>query len=321
MSVYTTVTDDELSEWLTSYNVGTLIDLRGIAAGIENTNYFVTTTAGRYVLTLFEKLTAAELPFYLNLMAFLADHGIPSARPLASGAGTLLGELNGKPAALVAFLPGRDVTEPATAHCSAVGTMLARIHVAGRTYPARMDNPRGLSWWKQVEPEIVPFLRAQDAALLRDEIAFQGRHAFDDLPRGAIHADLFRDNVLFERGRISGVIDFYFACTDAWLYDVAITVNDWCVQPDGSLDDTRALALVSAYESTRPLEKHELDAWPVVLRAAALRFWISRLYDLHLPRPGELTHAKDPLHFQRILEQHIARPARFARAQGMRHIQ
>ena len=167
MSVYTTVTEDELSAWLTSYNVGTLIDLRGIAAGIENTNYFVTTTAGRYVLTLFEKLTAAELPFYLNLMAFLADHGIPSARPLASGEGSLLTELNGKPAALVAFLPGRDLSEPEATHCSTVGTMLARIHVAGKTYPARMDNPRGLHWWQQVEPEILPFLSVEDAALLQ----------------------------------------------------------------------------------------------------------------------------------------------------------
>ena len=268
MSVYTTVTEDELNAWLASYNVGTLIDLRGIAAGIENTNYFVTTTAGRYVLTLFEKLTAAELPFYLNLMAFLADHGIPSARPLASGEGSLLTELNGKPAALVAFLPGRDVSEPAATHCSAVGTMLARIHVAGKTYPARMDNPRGLHWWQHVEPEILPFLSMEDAALLKHEIAFQAQRAFRDLPHGAIHADLFRDNVLFERGRISGVIDFYFACTDAWLYDVAITVNDWCVQPDGRLDEARSQALLTAYESTRPLEKNELDAWPVVLRAA-----------------------------------------------------
>jgi homoserine kinase type II len=314
MSVYTTVTEDELSVWLASYNVGTLIDLRGIAAGIENTNYFVTTTAGRYVLTLFEKLTAAELPFYLNLMAFLADHGIPSARPLASGEGRLLSELNGKPAALVAFLPGRDVSEPTDAHCSAVGTVLARIHLSGNDYPARMENPRGLSWWKEVEPDIAPFLSAGHATLLRHEIAYQAQHAFGDLPRGAIHADLFRDNVLFERGRISGVIDFYFACTDAWLYDVAITVNDWCVQPDGSLDRARSHALLKAYQATRPLQKNELDAWPVMLRAAALRFWISRLYDLHLPRPGELTHAKDPLHFQRILEHHIERPARFAQA-------
>jgi homoserine kinase type II len=314
MSVYTTVTEDELSAWLASYNVGTLIDLRGIAAGIENTNYFVTTTAGRYVLTLFEKLTAAQLPFYLNLMAYLADRGIPSARPLANGDGRLLSELNGKPAALVAFLPGRDVTDPTEAHCSAVGTMLGRIHVAGRNYSARMDNPRGLSWWEEVEPEIVPFLAAADANLLRSEIAFQAQRGSRDLPHGAIHADLFRDNVLFERARISGVIDFYFACTDAWLYDVAITANDWCVQPDGRLDEPRTRALLTAYEAARPLEKHEVDAWPVMLRAAALRFWISRLYDLHLPRPGELTHAKDPKHFQRILTCHIEHPARFALA-------
>jgi homoserine kinase type II len=190
--------------------------------------------------------------------------------------------------------------------------MLARIHLAGKSYPARMDNPRGLAWWKQVEPEIVPFLSAQDAALLHDEVEFQAQHVFDHLPNGAIHADLFRDNVLFERGRISGVIDFYFACTDAWLYDVAITINDWCVQPDGRLDETRAHPLLKAYASVRPLEKIELECWPVMLRAAALRFWISRLYDLHLPRPGELTHAKDPRHFQRILQHHIERPARFA---------
>jgi homoserine kinase type II len=314
MSVYTTVTDDELSTWLIHYNVGTLLDLRGIAAGIENTNYFVTTTAGRYVLTLFEKLTRSELPFYLNLMAFLADHGIPSARPLANDHGQLLGELNGKPAALVAFLPGHDVTRPDPAHCSAVGTMLGRIHVVGQSYPASMPNPRGLSWWQTVVPEILPFLESENAALLRDEIAFQAQYAFHALPHGPIHADLFRDNVLFEQGRISGVIDFYFACTDALLYDLAITANDWCVHTDGRLDDTRVRALVDAYEATRPIGEREADAWPVTLRAAALRFWISRLYDLHLPRPGELTHAKDPAHFERILRRHIEHPGVCLRA-------
>src|SRR5687768_14817712 len=172
MSVYTTVTPDELRSWLGDYNVGTLTDLQGISAGIENTNYFVTTTAGRYVLTLFEKLTAAELPFYLNLMAHLADHGIPSARPIPDLEGALLGELNGKPAALVSFLPGKDVEAPSIAHCSAVGSMLARIHRAGLSYPARMDNPRGLSWWKAVTPEIVRFLDSADAALLEREVAF-----------------------------------------------------------------------------------------------------------------------------------------------------
>jgi homoserine kinase type II len=227
MSVYTTVTPEQLSLWLNRHNVGTLSDLRGISAGIENTNYFVTTTAGRYVLTLFEKLTAAELPFYLNLMAHLADHGIPSARPIPDLDGELLGELNGKPAALVSFLPGKDVDAPAAAHCAAVGAMLARIHRAGLSYAAHMENPRGLAWWQEVMPDIVTFLPAGEAALLKDEVAFHASHRFPDAPRGAIHADLFRDNALFEGERISGVIDFYFACTDSLLFDVAICVNDW----------------------------------------------------------------------------------------------
>ena len=316
MSVYTTVAPDDLARWLGDYNVGSLQDLKGISAGIENTNYFVSTTAGRYVLTLFEKLTAAELPFYLGLMAHLADHGIPSARPLPDRSGSLLGELNGKPAALVSFLPGKDIDRPDEAHCAAVGTMLARIHLAGRSYGKRMENPRGLSWWREVMPEIVRFLPAAEAALLQEEIGFQSQNRLDALPRGAIHADLFRDNALFEGSRISGVIDFYFACTDTLLYDVAICVNDWCVMSDGGLDDTRARALLEAYAATRPYVEAEGGAWPAMLRAAALRFWISRLYDFHLPRPGELTHAKDPAHFRRILEQHAKRQHRLPAAGG-----
>jgi homoserine kinase type II len=314
MSVYTTVTPEQLGVWLTQHNVGTLTDLRGITAGIENTNYFVTTTAGRYVLTLFEKLTATELPFYLNLMAHLADHGIPSARPVPDLEGELLGRLNGKPAALVSFLPGRDVETPGEPHCAAVGSMLARIHRAGLSYAARMENPRGLTWWRHVMPEIVRFLSQADAERLTIEVEFQGAQHFEDLPSGAIHADLFRDNALFEGERISGVIDFYFACTDVLLYDVAICVNDWCVQRDGRIDERRAGALLAAYRAIRPLDVREAQAWPAMLRAAALRFWISRLYDFHLPRAGELTHAKDPAHFQRILEQHIRHPLAIAQS-------
>ena len=314
MSVYTTVTRDELSTWLADYNVGTLTDLRGIPAGIENTNYFVDTTAGRYVLTLFEKLTAAELPFYLGLMAHLAGCGIPSARPFPNRSGSLLGELKGKPAALVTFLPGKDVERPTPAHCAAVGTMVARIHLAGGSYAQRMDNPRGLAWWQEVMPRLLHFLPADDAVLLSDEVGFQARQRHGDLPRGAIHADLFRDNVLFEGLRIVGVIDFYFACTDALLYDVAICVNDWCVQDDGKLDPVRTRSLIDAYRATRPFTPAEPAAWPAMLRAAALRFWITRLYDFHLPRPGELTHAKDPGHFRRILKSHTAHEHRLTQA-------
>ncbi len=305
MSVFTTVTADELRHWLRDYAVGDLIDLQGITAGIENTNYFVTTSGGRYVLTLFEKLKAQELPFYLNLMAHLADRGVPSAHPVASRSGLYLGELNGKPAALVARLEGADLSAPDAAHCAAVGSVLARLHVAGLSYAAAMDNPRGPKWWKAALGDILPFVSAEEAAMLKEEVRFQSLYRFSDLPRGVIHADLFRDNVLFAGDRVAGIIDFYFACTDALLYDIAIAVNDWCIMPDGGLDAAQTRAFLDAYGAVRPYTPIERGAWPVMLRAGALRFWVSRLYDYHLPRAGELTHAKDPQHFRRILERRI----------------
>ena len=307
MSVYTTVTREQLAAWLKNYSIGPLVDLEGIPAGIENTNYFVTTDRGRYVLTLFERLAARELPFYLDLQDHLADRGVPSPKPVPDKRGSFLGELNGKPAAVVAFLSGKDLAAPSAEQCTLVGSMLARIHAAGASYSARMDNPRGPKWWTKVMPDVVPFLGADDVALLREEVAYQARHRHDELPRGAIHADLFRDNVLFEDGRISGVIDFYFACTDALLYDVAIAVNDWCVTAARTLDAARATAFLDAYEKVRRFTPGEREAWPVMLRAGALRFWVSRLYDFYLPRPGELTHAKDPAHFRAMLAHHVAR--------------
>jgi homoserine kinase type II len=315
MSVYTTVTPDELTAWLKRYSIGAVVELKGIPSGIENTNYFLTTRRGRYVLTLFEKLTAAELPFYLDLMAHLAHHGVPSALPIADHDNRYVGSLNGKPAAIVTRLPGAARVDVTAADCAQIGTVLAELHLAGQSYGARMDNPRGAPWWQAVMPEILPFLDAPDAALLQAEVRFQAQTGGDALPRGVIHADLFRDNVLFdENGRVGGVIDFYFACTDRLLYDLAITVNDWCTGADGTLDATRARALVAAYATVRPLTDAERTAWPAMLRAGALRFWVSRLYDFHLPRPGELTHAHDPGRFRRILQAHVDAPAETRRA-------
>ncbi len=306
MSVFTTVTPDEAEAWLKRYTVGTLVELKGIASGIENTNYFLTTGHGRYVLTLFEILRHDELPYFLNLMDHLARHGVPCPQPLADIDNALLATLNDKPASIVSCLAGGALEHPDAAHCAQVGEVLADIHLAGKTYPLQRDNPRGTAWWKATAQQLAAVLDSAAAVLLADEIRFQALHRLQDLPRGVIHADLFRDNVLFDGERLSGVIDFYFACHDVWLYDVAITVNDWCVLPDGSLDSERTLALLQAYHAVRPFTPIERGAWPVMLRAAALRFWVSRLYDLHFPRAGEMTHAKDPSHFQRILQQRIA---------------
>ena len=306
MSVFTPVTPEQLSLWLQHYQLGTLVQMQGIAAGIENTNYFVTTTGGNYVLTLFEKLTPMELPFYLGLMAHLAQHGIPSPAPATDLDGRWFSELNGKPAALMSRLQGVVVTAPAPAHCGEVGKALAEMHLAGQSYQGSLANPRGARWWREAAPRVSPFLDATRAALLGSELEFQAQQRREDLPRGPIHADLFRDNVLFLGERIGGVIDFYFAGIDCLLFDVAVTLNDWCVHAGGGIDAPRAQALLAAYHARRPFTLAERDAWPAMLRAAALRFWLSRLYDFYLPRPGELVHAHDPEHFRRILELRIA---------------
>ncbi len=307
MSVYTTVTPEELRTWLKSYySLGVLTDLQGIASGIENTNYFVTTSHGRFVLTLFEKLARDDLPYFINLIAHLARHGIPCPSPIATLQNDYLNQLNGKPACIVSCLKGASITAPTADHCAQVGEMLANMHLAGASYPSHMPNPRGPAWWRATAPQVMPKLDADDAALLTEELRFQSLYRHEDLARGVIHADLFRDNILFDGDKLAGVIDFYYACDDVWLYDLAITVNDWCVTEQSELDLERMQAMLSAYHAVRPLTAIERGAWPVMLRAGTLRFWLSRLYDFHFPREGELTHAKDPNHFQRLLRHYVA---------------
>ncbi len=306
MAVFTPVSRHQLESWLAHYPVGALASFEGIASGIENSNFFVDTDAGRWVLTLFERLPADKLPFYLELMRHLASHGIACPDPVTDRAGGLHSMLAGRPAALVTRLRGSGVTRPVVAHCLAVGRLLGQMHLAARDYQGTEANARGLPWWEKAAPEVMPFLTPPQAELLQCELALQQAFARTDasrdLPRSAVHADLFRDNVLFEGETLGGVIDFYFAGVDTWVFDLAVTCNDWCIDDaSGAFDPARLNALLQAYEAERPLLEIERAAWPLMLRAAALRFWLSRLHDFHLPRPAEKLTPKDPTHFERIL--------------------
>ena len=307
MSVFTSVTLPQLQSWLQDYAIGDVVDLKGISSGITNTNYFVTTTQDRYVLTLFEHNTMKELPYFIDLMAHLAAHGIPCPKPIADKHGESLHMLNGKPATLISCLKGADVEAPNTVQCGEVGNVLARMHTVGLSFDNTehhdsFHNPRGALWRNKTAQQVMPHLPADEQALLQAEIDFQASLNLTALPMGVIHADLFRDNVLFEGDKVGGLIDFYYACHDVLAYDLAIAVNDWCVEADGSLDEARVNAMFQAYQAVRPFNEQELKAWPSMLRIAALRFWLSRLYDQIFPQSGELTHAKDPNHFKNIIK-------------------
>lgn len=320
MAVYTEVGFDAAAALLAKLGLGRLTDLQGIKSGIENTNYYATSERGQWVLTLFERLSRAELPYYLRLMRHLASAGIPVPAPQADAAGELLHELAGKPASVATRLPGSHRLAPTATHCVQVGAMLARMHVAGASFPLQQPHLRGLDWWRRTVPVVLPHLRDTapgQAALLQQELQFQEEWARSAagqaLPRGPIHADLFRDNVMFDdtagEDRLCGFFDFYFAGTDHLLFDVAVCLNDWCCGlGTGRLDEVRAAAFVAAYGAVRPLVPAERRLMPALLRAAAFRFWLSRLWDWHLPRAAALLAPKDPGHFERVLRERIATP-------------
>lgn len=325
MAVYTEVSFEQAEQLLASLGLGRLTALRGIEGGIENTNYFATSTEGEWVLTLFERLTHAQLPFYLHLMKHLAQHGVPVPEPqskaadvpISPGEDDILHTLCGKPAAVVNRLHGHSELAPTAAHCAAVGAMLARAHLAARDYPLHQPNLRGLSWWNETVPVVLPYLADAQGELIRAELAYQNHvaasSAYAALPRGAVHADLFRDNVMFEGSRdeprLSGFFDFYFAGVDSWLFDLAVTLNDWAIDlASGRTDAARTRALLDAYQSVRPLASSERRLLPAMARAGAMRFWVSRLWDFHLPRQASLLTPHDPTHFERVLRQRIAEP-------------
>jgi homoserine kinase type II len=317
MAVYTEVAFAEADALMQRLSLGALTDLQGIRSGIENTNYYATTPQGQWVLTLFERLPREQLPYYLRLMQHLADRGVPVPAPQPDGDGEVVHTVAGKPAAVVTRLPGGHRLAPDVLHCAQVGDMLARMHLAGRDFTLHQANLRGLAWWAETVPVVLPHLAPGPAALLRDELAFQQQLAASPagaaLPRGPIHADLFRDNVMFDDtagpDRLCGFFDFYFAGDDTLLFDIAVCLNDWCTDLEsGRLEEGRAIAFMGAYQTVRELDANEARLLPALLRAAALRFWISRLWDWHLPRSAALLQPKDPTHFERVLRHRVAEP-------------
>ncbi len=305
MSVYTIIEEDELKNFLSNYNVGELDSFQGISDGIENTNYFVNTSTGRFVLTIFEQHSFEEIQYYLNLMHHLSDHNVPSANPVADKQGLYLSHFKDKPIALVERLNGGSIIKTTVDHCRQLGEAMGKMHSAGLSYSEHQPNPRGPVWCQHTAHQVMDKLSANEQSVLDDEIHFQKEKRHADLPRGVIHADLFRDNALWHGNNFSGIIDFYYSCDDVLLYDLAVTANDWCTNENFTLNKDKVFALLSHYNKFRVLEDNEQAYWPAMLRAGALRFWLSRLYDKHFPRDGELVHTKNPDEFRSILADRI----------------
>jgi homoserine kinase type II len=317
MAVYTEVPFDTAAALFRRLDLGELTNLQGIRSGIENTNFYAQSTQGQWVLTLFERLDRTQLPYYLSLMQHLAQRGIPVPSPQADVSGGLVHEVCGKPAAVVTRLPGSHRSQPGPVQVEQVGAMLGRMHRAGQDVPVHQPHLRGLDWWVATTPQVLPHVGPDIATLLQSELAFQqtvlASAAAQALPRGPIHADLFRDNVMFDDtagdDRLCGFFDFYFAGDDTLLFDIAVCLNDWCIDHgNGALREELAVPFLAAYQSERLLTPTELRLLPAMLRGAAFRFWLSRLWDWYLPRDAALLQPKDPTHFERILRLRIDQP-------------
>lgn len=309
MSVFTTLTLDEARELLRDFAIGEITALKGIAAGITNTNYFVITQNHRYVLTIFEKSRYEDLPYFVNLMAHLAKRGILCPAPIADKHGVSLHRLKDKPVLMVSCLSGEDAVTPNDTQIAQVATALAQMHLAGKDFTEVGVNQRDAAWFNTTAHKVLPKLQTAEAQLLQAELDYQMKLDTGSLPRGVVHGDLFRDNVLFDGDKLGGFIDFYYACNDILLYDVAIAVNEWCLHHHGSdlgqVDETKIEIFLAAYQQLRPFEKQEWKLWLAMLRRAALRFWLSRLNDFYFPQSGELTYTKDPSHFRNLLQQYL----------------
>jgi homoserine kinase type II len=303
VSVYTQITRPQLDQFFCNYALGEVISFEGIQDGINNTNYFVETTQGSFVLTLFETLTADELPHFMRLLSHLFKHNIPCPGPKPDRLANVLCEFNNKPAAVFKRIPGIATTLPSIEQCQEIGVHLANVHRCTQNYVFPIKNNNDQDGYRTQLNKIDAQLSTTDLALINDELLFQAASASLNLPQGVIHADLFRDNVLFVDNQLNGILDFYSACTGALLFDIAITANDWC-RENGNINPDKMTALLSAYESLRPLEQLEKQHWQTMLRAASLRFWLSRLEHQLYPRPGDIIQQKDPLIFRQLLKQH-----------------
>ena len=308
MAVYTDVQGEELADFLSGYDIGPLLSYKGIAEGVENSNFLVHTRRGFFILTLYEKrVDRGDLPFFIGLMEHLAQRDINCPQPVKNRNGEALGTLAGRPAALVTFLEGMWVRRPAAWHCAALGEALARLHLGGSDFPLTRKNALALSGWRPLYDAALPradSLQQDMCAFLATELDHLERAWPGDLPSGVIHADLFPDNVFFLGNQLSGLIDFYFACNDTLAYDVAICLNAWCFEPDHSFNVTKGRALLQGYRRLRPLSRAEQDALPILCRGAAIRFLLTRLVDwLDVP-PGALVRPKDPLEYVRKLRFH-----------------
>jgi homoserine kinase type II len=315
MSVFTILSLEEVRTWLRNFDLAEIVDLRGIAAGITNTNYFVVTKNNRleltkYVLTIFEKNQPSELGYFVDLMRFLSLQGVLCPLPIVDRAGVSLHELKGKPALMVTCLNGTDILAPSIHQVKQVAHALAHMHIKGLGFAQNGINQRDKTWRINTAQKVLPKLAKDDQVLLQTELDYLHAQNFSPLPHGVVHGDLFRDNVLFDGDALGGFIDFYYACNDALAYDIAIAVNEWCVHHHGAdigeLDQEKINAFLTAYQEVRAFEQAECVAWVDVCRLAALRFWLSRLHDFYFPQAGELTHTKDPNHFKHLLQQWVA---------------
>jgi homoserine kinase type II len=315
MAVFTSVTLDEVNAWLKQhYQLGSAVEIKGISSGIENSNFFLTTEKNsvkqEFVLTLFERLSKTQLPYYLELMEHLALKGIAVPAPMRNNHHEIVGELNGKPASIVSKLSGSSCLKPNVSHCELVGQALAKMHLAGKDFRLSQPNLRSLDWWKATVPSVLPHLNSTQKELIQSELSAQidffNSTSYQSLPSGPAHCDLFRDNVLFDNSngqdQLGGFFDFYFAGNDKWLFDLAVTVNDWCIDlTNGEIDAARYTGMMQQYQQVRSFSAEESASWNMMLRAAAMRFWVSRLWDYYLPREAQLLTPHDPTHFERIL--------------------